>query len=579
VNRLTLLTSVLLPALVLVLFDVPKPLHIDDAAYHLFATQMAERPLDPYGFSAYWYHRPYPANEILAPALLPYWWSAAIRLFGDRPWLWKLWLLPFVLLFTGSLYALFRRFCPGLGTPLVWMTVLSPTFLPSLNLMLDVPALGLSLTGLALFLRACDRNSFAWAALSGFVVGLAAQTKYTGLAIPAVLLIWAVLDLRPHLWVVAVLVAVQVFVSWEFVVAMLYGESHFLLALRESGKPLEEKLELYWPMAGLLGGIGPPAALLGLAALGARRSLVVLGGVVLFILLLLAHVHADFHVTNVVNRFPFGPPNPLDAHMTLAFVLFGLSGLGVAAVAGALAVRVSRLEQGGWLAAWRRPGRRAAWFLVLWLLLETVAYPALTPFAAVRRLMAIVIVGTLLAGWLAARTTRRTRAVVWGVTAFSAVLGLVYTGVDYLDARAEEHLVEAAQQLVAEKGGEVWYVGHWGFQYHAERRRMKPVVAEWRRGRPWYNPDAGPIPLPPPSRLRKGDWLIVPGPPVQKQWVEIEPRYLEFQNELAVSDPVRLRTVMCYYCGETAIEYRVDDARLIVHVYRVTEDFTPVSGQ
>lgn len=573
-----LLTAVVLPAALLTLLDAPKPLHIDDAAYHYYAAQIADHPLDPYGFSVYWYHRPYPANEILAPPLLPYWWAAAIHFVGERPWLWKLWLFPFALLFSGSLYDLFRRFCPRLEVPLVWMTVLSPAFLPGFNLMLDVPALALALAATALFLRACDRDSFATAALAGLVAGLAAQTKYTGLVTPAVLLLWAALELRPHLWAAAVFVAVQVFVTWEFVVAVLYGESHFLFALRESTRPLEERLELFWSMAGILGGVGSAAALLGLAALGARRTLAVLAALLLVVLVVVAHVDADFHVTNVVNHLPLGKQNPLDAHVSLAFVLFGVIGVGVAAVPGALAWQVVRREQRVFR-AWWRPGRRAGWFLVLWLLLEAVAYPALTPFPAVRRLMGVVVVGTLLAGWLAARTCRGNPTLVWGVAAFSVLLGLVYAGVDFLDARAQEQLVVEAARRVAGTGGATWFVGHWGWQYHAERLGMRPVVTAYRPGQPWYEPSSGPIPLPPPSRLHRGDWLVVPGEPVHKQWIDLDPAYLELVEELSVTDPVRLRTVMCYYCGDTAIEYRPTETRLTVTLYRVTADFTPVSGR
>ena len=77
------------------------------------------------------------------------------------PFLWKLWLLPFSLFFVGALDALLRRFAKGVVAPVLWMTVLSPTFLPSLNLMLDIPALALSLAAIAVFFRAFHRGSIA----------------------------------------------------------------------------------------------------------------------------------------------------------------------------------------------------------------------------------------------------------------------------------------------------------------------------------------------------------------------------------------------------------------------------------
>src|SRR5262245_59888874 len=118
-----------------------KPLHIDDAAYYYYARQIAQHPCNPYGFSLLWYDEPNEANDILAPPVLPAWWTLQMTLFGQRPWAWKLGLLPWCLLLTLTLHPLLRRFTPGLQGPLTWLTVLSPALLPSLNLMLDVPAL------------------------------------------------------------------------------------------------------------------------------------------------------------------------------------------------------------------------------------------------------------------------------------------------------------------------------------------------------------------------------------------------------------------------------------------------------
>ena len=98
---------------------------VDDTAYWYFARQAAADPTDPYGFKIHWYNVPQPANDILAPPVLPYWWSLALRLGLDEPWMWKLWMFPFALLFTVAVYVLARRFAGGLALPLTVMTVLS----------------------------------------------------------------------------------------------------------------------------------------------------------------------------------------------------------------------------------------------------------------------------------------------------------------------------------------------------------------------------------------------------------------------------------------------------------------------
>src|SRR5262245_1772546 len=102
-----------LPCLVLAavftLLNCLKPLHIDDTAYYLYASHIARDPLSPYGFEILWKAEPCPANEVLAPPVLPYWWAAGITLFGDRPALAKLWLLPCVLVLVFSLHTLLGR--------------------------------------------------------------------------------------------------------------------------------------------------------------------------------------------------------------------------------------------------------------------------------------------------------------------------------------------------------------------------------------------------------------------------------------------------------------------------------------
>src|SRR5271156_2324154 len=100
-------------ALVFTAFDVAKPVHIDDTAYVLRAHHIAAHPLDPYGGTIFWYDHPEPANAILVPPVLPYWLALSIRLFGENPFLWKLGLFPFALLFAAALDFLLLRCCPG----------------------------------------------------------------------------------------------------------------------------------------------------------------------------------------------------------------------------------------------------------------------------------------------------------------------------------------------------------------------------------------------------------------------------------------------------------------------------------
>src|SRR5207237_136286 len=97
-------------ATLLCVLNALKPVTVDDAAYVHYARQIAEHPLDPYGFTILWYQHPQPAHTLLAPPVFCYWLSVAVRWFRPEPWVWKLWLWPWCLLLTVSMQSLLLRF-------------------------------------------------------------------------------------------------------------------------------------------------------------------------------------------------------------------------------------------------------------------------------------------------------------------------------------------------------------------------------------------------------------------------------------------------------------------------------------
>jgi hypothetical protein len=572
----------LLLALAYTLVNALKPLTIDDAAYHSYAVQVAHRPLDPYGFSAYWWNYPEVANEILAPPLLAYWWAPAIHLFGDHPFLWKLWLLPLAVLLAYAVCDLGRRFARGLELPITALVLFSPAFLPTFNLMLDVPATALGLASLAVFGRACDRGSFALAALAGLIAGLGMEMKYTVFLAPAVMLLYALCLGRLRFWPAAAVVAAQVFLTWEFLMSLLYGESHFLLHARERAGGDHDWVRLIAALITNLGGVAWPVALLALAALGVRwRGLLIAGAVGLLAYLGVAYLDGDVAVGKMLPHVAvieavFGPdPEPLP-YEQLFFGTLGAVGLMIGVVVvWRLAPSVAALARWGGSLSPPRPTRVTA-FLLGWLAVELVGYMALTPFPAVRRVLGIVVVLALLAGRLAALTCRSpgARRIVIGIAAYSAVLGLLVQGVDLLEARAEEGAVEEAARQIRQRGegGTVWYVGHWGFQYYAGREGMVPISV--------YSAPDGPIPVPPRSRLREGDWLVLPewrydahgfAAGVHQQDFNPDPALTRKEFTVVMDDAVPLRTIITLYSGYTTVRHR-DGPRLQVEVRRVLAD-------
>lgn len=523
---------VLAVAAVLTLLNAWKPLTIDDPAYYTCAQQIARDPFDPYGHTLFWYDYPQNGFDIMMPTGLSYWLSLPLRLVGDRPVLVKLWLFPLAVLFVGSFYALCRRWAPGLERPLTAMTALSPLVLPSLNLMLDVPAQALALTAVLLLVQAGERASLTRAMAAGVVAGAAMQTKYSVLLGPGVLLLYGMFSRRMRLGVAAAAVAAAVFVAWEGLIALRYGESHLLHHALWIRSVAATKAHLFAALIGNLGGVATPVLLLGLVGLGwSGRALLAVG---LAIVLGYVAIAAGSEAT--------------------ALVVCGLFGVAVVSVGAAAVWRLIRRSAGAGDAA-----DGVTHFLVLWLLVEIVAYFVLAPFPATRRVMGTGLVLTILVGRFAARTVSSSerRAWVTAVATAGVLLGLLVFAVDYRDAAAQRQAIaDAAERARAAAVADVWYVGHWGFQYYAERAGMRPVV-------------------PGQSQLHAGDWLVVPEPRITQQRITLPPANLTASGPpIELSDWLPLHTIVTYYSGRVPLSAR-SGARLHVDVLRVTADFVP----
>jgi hypothetical protein len=535
-DRRRLVTLLILAAFVTFLNSL-KPLHMDDADYYTYATQIARAPLDPYGFEV---KEGVPANHYLVPPVLPYWLAIASKLFGDQLALWKWWLLPFALLFVLSLHSALARFAPGFELPLVCMTALSPAFLPSWNLMLDLPALAISLCGLVTFFRACDKQSVLLGALAGLLLGIAAQTKYTAFVAPAVAIVYAFLCGRPRLGFLTLALSVAVFVGWECFIAAQYGESHFIYSLHQRGGGFGTRVaRLFLPLIGLLGGVAPGLALVGLLALGVRRRFIGILAVAMclgYVALVLAPDRYAVLFRDAGGR----------ERLTLSNVIFGLCGLSVCAIVGAAAWRLCRRQRDGEIGS---AIFRADLFLVLWLTLELAGYLVLSPFPATRRLVGLLVVATIIAGRLASESgvsLPRIRLMRWLMVG-TAALGLCYFAVDLRDALAQRKVAQTAALRIRgeDPGAKIWCYGAWGFKHYARAAGMLPIVSD-------------------PSRVHAGDWLVVGYQPFEP-WTGMDG--FAPVTEVAAKDRLPVRMMPCYYGGRTGFEH-CDGPRFWSVVYR-----------
>jgi len=403
--------------------------------------------------------------------------------------------------------------------------VLSPAVLPSLNLMLDVPALTLTLAALAVFLSSEDRYPWFGAATAGVLAGLAMQTKYTGLlAIPQFVLAAATGGKRRD-WqrlVIAIGIAGLVVIGWEMMVWIHYGRSHFLYHVGPDAAARMSRSGLIAPFVGLIGSVGAPVAMLGLAAQGVSlRRLFTVAGVIVI----------GFTIVAIV-------PRPLDSSPTPTAVVFGLLGVGVLAVVAASVLRLRRSPIDA------RDDR----FVIGWLGLEIAGYFVLTPWPAVRRVIGCLVVLTLL---VARGAVIRSRAAMLFAAACGVCLALAFEMIDIENGGIERDAVAAidAQIRDANYGGTVWFLGHRGWQFYAER-------AGWRPVDPGF------------TVVRSGDWLVVPDAEFGGARVTIPPS-ADPVGEIQFWSRLPLGTIPYYYGTNAAVRKR-EGPFMTVALYQMT---------
>jgi len=451
---------------------------------------------------------------------------------------------------------LLRRFARGTETRFLPLLMLSPAVLPTVNLMLDIPAIALGLTALAVFLRAADSRSWRLAVAAGVLAALAMQTKYTALLIPPVIGWYGFTHRRIWLAVVAVAVAGSGFVTWELLLVAKYDKSHFMYhaqgreAVAKPGESqlaalLREKSELTPPLVGQLGCLAIGLTLVVAAVVGVPRRTLVSAATVW-----------GCGCLGIVLCAPdrIGSITPTFWQTTGWLYLLGL-----------LLCVNHLLRRFGNSLRFRK--RTDAMFLVGWVLIELAGYFALTPFGAARRVIGLTLIGGLLVARVLSRVERirpHRRPPEW-IIGFGVVVGVAVTALDTFDAFPEKVCADRAAAFIPAHPPEatVWTAGHWGFQYYCERAGMTLLV-------------------PGSSTLKPGDFLVLPLYPNEEDFFRphigslsiLPPNWaVEPIAEVLWDDLIAGQTIPNFYCGVNPIAGSAHP-RLRVGVYRIRSEWT-----
>lgn len=542
------LLLIILVACVLTVLNAVKPVHMDDNVYIAYAGEFITHPLNPYDFN---FGSPnyISANQLLVPPVLPYYLGAGIALLGNNPILFKIWLFPFALLLSGSLYYLFRRFAFGYETKLLWLTVLSPAVLPGFNCMLEIPVLALGLTGLALAFESIDKSSISLTILSGLILGLAIETKYTALITLAAIFCLYLMKRRIFQGLTVVFIALFVFISWELFIHFSQGQSHFIIHLgQRKGNFVRRCLHLILPLLTQIGGIAVIIALLGLLACRVTPRIILFTAfLILMGFVSLAMIPTDFLTLKDSQSGRIW--------LTLSTILYGLM---AALVWGTMGTVVFKLLGSNGKTNNEKSlinERHLDWFLCIWFMIELMGYFALSPFPAVRRVIGITLVFTFLAGRLLSKTPplqETSQSLLRPIVCFGICLGGLFYSVDFLDALASRqiaHEIKHKDWGLTEENTH-WHLTWWGLNYYADEQGLKQLVINK------IIPKKGDI-----ISVHNIDELVRD----LKTHKELDLELLETVN---VGDGFPLRTTANYYSGRTPMEHN-QGPRASILVYKV----------
>jgi 4-amino-4-deoxy-L-arabinose transferase-like glycosyltransferase len=439
-----------------------KAFHIDDTLFLRAAEQIRKHPLDFYGFNINWFGDTTPMIDAFDNPPLTSYFIALVSLVGG--WselaLHLAFLLPAIAAALGT-YTLARNYCdrPGLAALAV---VLTPLFLISgTTLMCDMLLLALWVWAVALFENGLGRPSAAIFLSSGMLGGLAVLTKFTGLSLVPLLLVYGGMKLRrPGWWLAAPLVPLLFAAGYEWLTYRLYGHGLLTYAATYTAKFRESTHGNSWENGvwgiAFMGGCFL-TTLFYAPWLWSRRGLlagVCLAGACVVVLPYLARL----------TKLLWQPQGGLNWAMFLQCAACAIAGIQI------LALALSDV--------WERRDATSV-MLVLWILGVT-AFGAVINWTITAR--SFLPLAPALGILIARRSERNQGAfsklrpvwLAWPVFA-AAVVGLILVKADYNLANSGRR---AAQSLVKEHSHpekQLWFAGHWGFQYYMELYGAKPV--------------------------------------------------------------------------------------------------------
>ena len=443
-----------------------KAIHTDDALFVWTGQWIQKHPTDFFGFKVNEWFSAIPMWKAnWNPPLMSYFLAGVASLFGWNEIVLHLAGLAVAFAAATGIYSLAKMWCdrPLLAAIIAMFT---PAFLVSSStLMCDVLILTFWIWALVLWERALASRQSRWRFVgAGVFAGLAVLTKYSALTLLPLLPILGILRTRKlGWWWLGLAVPLIMVAGYEWITAKMYGTS--LLSATIIHTTHRREFPAAWEARGIIGLAFAGGCLLPLLFFAPflwRPKTLLAGGVVIFGLWL----GIFYRGSNLGLIPPWGNPELMNhSGFALQVMLLTVGGLHLLFLTG-VETWHKRDINSVMLALWIISGLFSA--IVLNFAVNARSFLLIVPAAAillVRRLGA-TRGNPVAGGWL-----------LWPLIP-SAAIALGITAADYQLANSAR---TAATLIVAKyksSSRQLWFQGHWGFQYYMEKLGGQPIDVE-----------------------------------------------------------------------------------------------------
>jgi hypothetical protein len=462
-----------------------KAFHIDDTLFIRAAQQIVKHPLDPYGFEINWDGVLTSMSSVTQnPPLSSYYTALLGSLFGWSERALHCGFLAFAIALILGTYRLAQRFT---NVPMLaaLFTLLCPGVLVSASsVMCDTMMLTLWVWAVIFWIEGIERKKTIFLALSALFIASCALTKYFGISLIPLLLVYTWMRRRwsAALWMlipVTILAGYQQWTAGLYGDGLLFGAADFAATQRvvASGSHLAMGIV----SLSFTGGCGI-FGLLYAPFVWSRRNITITA-------LLSAIASASIIYGGLNLGLRIGGPQAERSYVLTAIQLALFIAGGVSLLA--LAVRSI------WKAISR--GRLAGSVLLSLWILGTFLFAAYVNYTVNARSIYPLIpaAAILLAKKLDdanVLSDRRTKSAVAILIILSGIFSIWVAAGDAALANSARRA--AALAVDKAKGAPVWFEGHWGFQYYMEALGARELD--------FSNPELNP-----------GDFLVVPSNNIQ----------------------------------------------------------------